>query len=286
MQACRRVSGTAAAIQYNAGENSRRLAAFCRSSRYSVGPSIRTFRGLVCIRVGDTVYDGLLRARLKQLRSRKSARGAYMRFKADEGRPVLQERLKTFAARSRPAKSARALEVGDGIAHCLRAMSGGMAGELVDFPSRECSGLVFNLEETSVGVIIARRLPENQPKEMEVKQRRDNCSPCPSIRPSVVGPRGVDPLGNPLDRRRRSTSPAEATVESNPRAPGVCRSAACWQPLQPGSRPIDAMAGLLRPISQRPAHRRPQDRLDAPRLQPPVINRHEDFGPHVCVGTV
>ena len=45
------------------------------------------------------------------------------------------------------------LEVGDGIAR-VYGLSDVMAGEMVEFPEAGVKGLAFNLEETSVGVII------------------------------------------------------------------------------------------------------------------------------------
>ena len=76
-----------------------------------------------------------------------------MRFKADEIASVLTEQLTRFDVKQDVRETGRVLEVGDGIARCY-GLSQVMAGELVDFPEADVKGLAFNLEESSVAVIV------------------------------------------------------------------------------------------------------------------------------------
>src|SRR5512145_2801404 len=75
-----------------------------------------------------------------------------MKFKADEIASVIQQEIKQFESRIDVREVGRVLEVGDGIAR-VYGLSGVMAGEMVEFPGG-VTGLAFNLEENSVGVII------------------------------------------------------------------------------------------------------------------------------------
>ena len=63
----------------------------------------------------------------------------------------------------------RVLEVGDGIAR-VYGLSGVMAGEMVEFPSGVI-GLAFNLEESSVGVIILGDYLHDQGRGRSQKHR-------------------------------------------------------------------------------------------------------------------
>src|SRR6476659_5484468 len=75
-----------------------------------------------------------------------------MKFKADEIASVLQKEIEDFRGQMETAEVGRVLEVGDGIAR-VYGLASAMSGEMVAFPNG-VRGLVFNLEENSVGVII------------------------------------------------------------------------------------------------------------------------------------
>ena len=75
-----------------------------------------------------------------------------MKFKADEIASVLQKEIEDFSGQAQTNEVGRVMEVGDGIARCY-GLSSAMAGEMVEFPDGT-TGLCFNLEENSVGVII------------------------------------------------------------------------------------------------------------------------------------
>src|ERR1700736_5948240 len=75
-----------------------------------------------------------------------------MKFRADEISSVIQREIQEFQAEVTRAEVGRVLEVGDGIAR-VHGLSGVMTGEMVAFENG-VKGLAFNLEESSVGVII------------------------------------------------------------------------------------------------------------------------------------
>ena len=76
-----------------------------------------------------------------------------MKSRPDEIVSVLQREISTLGSGQDVREVGRVLEVGDGIAR-VYGLSGVMAGEMVEFTSTKIRGLAFNLEVSSVAVII------------------------------------------------------------------------------------------------------------------------------------
>src|SRR5260370_38705938 len=76
-----------------------------------------------------------------------------MRFKADEIVSVLQSEIQQYEKKLDVREVGRVLEIGDGIAR-VYGLANAMNGEMVEFSRTGIRGLVFNLEENSVGIII------------------------------------------------------------------------------------------------------------------------------------
>src|SRR3954469_13234193 len=150
-----------------------------------------------------------------------------MRFKADEIASVISEELTQFRTAVDTRETGRVLEVGDGIARCY-GLSEVMAGELVDFPDAGVKGLAFNLEESSVSVIILGdylKVTEG----MEVRTTGKLLSV--PVGEALIG-RVVVPLGNPSGARRRVLRTHRAPVETP--AAGIVDRQPVKQPLQTG----------------------------------------------------
>src|ERR1700678_3277706 len=161
-----------------------------------------------------------------------------MKFKADEIASVLQKEIEDFRGLLATSEVGRVLEVGDGIARCY-GLSTAMAGEMVEFPNG-VRGLVFNLEENSVGVIILGDYLEISEGD-EVKTTGALLSV--PVGEALIG-RVVDPLGNPLDGK----GPVMAT-ETRPLemiAPGIAGRQPVKEPLQTGVKAVDAMTPIGR----------------------------------------
>jgi len=119
-----------------------------------------------------------------------------MKFKADEIASVIQQEIEQYESRIDVREVGRVIEVGDGIAR-VYGLSGVMAGEMVEFASGEgnITGLAFNLEENSVGVIILGDfLAINEGDEVRSTGQLLSVP----VGEAVLG-RVIDPLGNPLD---------------------------------------------------------------------------------------
>ena len=161
-----------------------------------------------------------------------------MKFKADEIASVIQKEIEDFRGQVETSDVGRVLEVGDGIARCY-GLSSAMAGEMVEFENG-VNGLVFNLEENSVGIIILGDylgIAEGD----EVKSTGALLSV--PVGDDLMG-RVVDPLGNPLDGKGPILASDRRPLETI--APGIAGRQPVKEPMQTGIKPIDAMTPIGR----------------------------------------
>tara|TARA_R110002072_G_scaffold299632_1_gene475503 strand:+ start:84442 stop:85956 length:1515 start_codon:yes stop_codon:yes gene_type:complete len=161
-----------------------------------------------------------------------------MKFKADEIASVIQKEIEDFRGQVETSEVGRVLEVGDGIAR-VYGLQSAMAGEMVEFQNG-VRGLVFNLEENSVGVILLgdfRAIKEGD----EVKTLGALLSV--PVGDALIG-RVVDPLGNALDGKGPVVTSETRPVETI--APGIAGRQPVKQPLQTGIKAVDSMTPIGR----------------------------------------
>jgi len=161
-----------------------------------------------------------------------------MKFKADEIASVIQKEIEDFRGEIQASEVGQVLEVGDGIARCY-GLASAMSGEMVEF-SNGVNGLVFNLEENSVGVIILGDYLDIAEGD-EVKTTGELLSL--PVGDALIG-RVVDPLGNPLDGEGPVVTTERRPLETD--APGVAGRQPVKQPLQTGIKAVDAMTPIGR----------------------------------------
>ncbi len=161
-----------------------------------------------------------------------------MTFKADEIASVLQAEIENYESQIDVREVGRVLEVGDGIAR-VYGLSGVMASEMVEF-SNGASGMAFNLEENSVGVIILGDYLTISEGD-EVRSTGQILSV--PVGDAVIG-RVLDPLGNPLDGKGPVVTSDRRPVEII--APGVAERQPVCEPMQTGIKAIDAMTPIGR----------------------------------------
>ena len=161
-----------------------------------------------------------------------------MKFRADEITSVIQREIEQFQTQVTKTEVGRVLEVGDGIAR-VHGLSGVMTGEMVTFQNG-VRGLAFNLEETSVGVIILGEY--TQIHEGETVTATGELLRVP-VGEGMVG-RVVNPLGEPIDNRGPIIASETRLVEST--APGIAGRQPVDEPLQTGIKAIDAMTPIGR----------------------------------------
>src|SRR4051794_16136393 len=166
-----------------------------------------------------------------------------MKFKADEISSVIQSEIEKFQAEVTRTEVGRVLEVGDGIAR-VHGLSGVMTGEMVEFEGsgtgEKVRGLAFNLEESSVGVIILGDYTTIH--EGETVTATGQLLRVP-VGEALVG-RVVNPLGVPIDNKGPILTDATRLVESP--APGIAARQPVDEPMQTGVKAIDAMTPIGR----------------------------------------
>ncbi len=158
---------------------------------------------------------------------------------ASEILSVISKQISEYDRKIETREVGQVLEVGDGIARCY-GLSEVMAGELVDFPEAGVKGLAFNLEESSVAVIVLGDYLKIR-EGMEVRTTGELLSV--PVGEAMIG-RVVDPLGNPLDGKGPILTNKRRLVESN--APGVVERQPVKSPLQTGLKAIDSMTPIGR----------------------------------------
>ena len=161
-----------------------------------------------------------------------------MKFNADEIASVLKQEIEQYDSHLDVREVGTVLEVGDGIAR-VYGLAGVRAGEMVEFPGG-ITGLAFNLEENSVGIIILGNYLGI--KEGDEVRALGTLLSVP-VGDAVVG-RVLDPLGNPLDGKGPINSTESRVVEAN--APGIAGRQPINEPLQTGIKAVDAMTPIGR----------------------------------------
>jgi len=161
-----------------------------------------------------------------------------MKFRVDEISSVITEEIRQYRREIDLAEVGRVLEVGDGIAR-VYGLTNVMAGELVAF-SNGAYAQVFNLEESSVGVVILGEYLGI--KEGDEVRRTGELLSVP-VGEALVG-RIVDPLGRPLDGLGPIETPDRRPIEF--KAPGIAARQPVNEPLQTGIKAIDSMIPIGR----------------------------------------
>src|SRR5262245_22555726 len=161
------------------------------------------------------------------------------KFKTDEIIPVLTAEIEQYRTQLDARETGRVLEVGDGIAR-VDGLTGAMSSEMVEFTRTGVRGLAFNLEESSVGVIIlGDYLDITEGDEVRTLGELLRVP----VGDALIG-RVVDPLGNPLDGKGPIAAAERRPLEWN--APGVAGRQPVNQPLQTGIKAIDSMTPIGR----------------------------------------
>ena len=165
-----------------------------------------------------------------------------MKFKADEIASVLQKEIENFSSRLESREAGVITEVGDGIARCY-GLAEAMAGEMVEITTKGgdiVTGLVFNLEENSVGcIILGDYLKINEGDQV----RTTGALLSVPVGEALLG-RVVDPLGNPRDGKGAIVTSSRRPLETP--APGVVDRQPVKEPMQTGIKAVDAMTPIGR----------------------------------------
>ena len=161
-----------------------------------------------------------------------------MKIKAEEIKSVIKKEIEGYKADLDVSEVGRVLQVGDGIAR-LYGLEKAMAGEMLEFENG-AYGLVFNLEEDSIGAVILGDYLAIH--EGDTVKRLGKILATP-VGDEVLG-RVVNPLGIPLDNKGPINTTQIRPVEFL--APGIADRQPVKVPLQTGIKAIDSMIPIGR----------------------------------------
>lgn len=147
---------------------------------------------------------------------------------------IIKNQIKNYGEKITSNEEGTVLSVGDGIA-LVDGLDKALNGELVFFPRSQTNGMVLNLEENTVGIVLMGN--ETSIKENDIVERTGN------VVETIVGNallgRVVNALGQPIDGKGPIKSNKSRPVERI--ALGVMSRQSVSQPLSTGLLAIDSM---------------------------------------------
>jgi F-type H+-transporting ATPase subunit alpha len=161
-----------------------------------------------------------------------------MSIKPEEISSLIKQQIENYRAEVEVTDVGTVIQIGDGIARA-HGLANAMAGELVEFQNG-VMGMVFNLEESHVGIVILG--PYHDIREGDQVKRTGRLMEVP-VGEALLG-RVVNPLGQPLDGKGPIETTEFRPVESP--APGVIDRRSVHEPLQTGIKAIDSMIPIGR----------------------------------------
>ena len=161
-------------------------------------------------------------------------------IKPSEVSAILRQQLAGFTDKSELEETGVILEVGDGIAR-VYGLTNAQSGELIYFDSADIQGIVLNLEDDNVGIVLL-----GDPKSLNEGDicRRTRRIASIKVNENMLG-RVINTLGEPIDGK----GPIEGETYELPlerKAPGVIFRQPVKEPLQTGIKAIDAMIPIGR----------------------------------------
>jgi F-type H+-transporting ATPase subunit alpha len=150
----------------------------------------------------------------------------------------LQEKINAYSPQVNSYEVGKVIELGDGIAH-VTGIKNARSQELVEFENGQ-KGIVFNLEEDRVGVII---LGEYTGISVNSSVKSTGKLISVPVGPGMLG-RIVNALGEPIDGKGPIVSTGSRPIERI--APGVLERQDVDTPVQTGLIAIDAMIPIGR----------------------------------------
>jgi len=151
---------------------------------------------------------------------------------------VLRQELAGYQKELHMVGVGTVLEVGDGIAR-VYGLEDAMAGELLEFP-HEVMGMVFNLEEDHVGVVLLGS--DTLISEGDTVKTTGRIVSVP-VGEALLG-RVVNPLGEPRDGKGPIVTEHTRLIEI--KAPGVIERQPVNEPVETGLKAIDSMIPIGR----------------------------------------
>jgi len=162
-----------------------------------------------------------------------------MAVRATEISDLLKQQIQGFSDKATVANVGQVISVGDGVA-TVHGLSQAMQSELVEFSKDGTLGLVLNLGEDAVSVIV---MGEYTQIEEGDEVRTTGAVASVPVGDALLG-RVVNALGQPIDGKGPIQTDKTRNIERI--APGVIKRQDVDTPLQTGTKAIDAMTAIGR----------------------------------------
>jgi len=161
-----------------------------------------------------------------------------VKLQADEISSIIKERIENFEIDVDINEIGKVVGIADGIS-TVYGLNNVMAGEVVEFDNG-AKGLVLNLEEANVGVVVLGTSAGIK-EGMSVKRVGELLKT--PVGDSMIG-RVVNPLGEAIDGKGAIEASEHRFVEE--KAPGIMARKSVHEPLQTGIKAIDALVPVGR----------------------------------------
>jgi F-type H+-transporting ATPase subunit alpha len=161
-------------------------------------------------------------------------------IKPAEVSEILRQELAGFKTESELEETGSVLQIGDGIAR-VYGLTNAESGELVEFEKGNLKGIVLNLEQDNVGIVLLGDVQDV--KEGDTVKRTGRIASI-NVGMGLLG-RVIDTLGRPIDGKGEIKGETwELPLER--KAPGVIYRQPVNEPLQTGLKAVDAMIPIGR----------------------------------------
>lgn len=161
-------------------------------------------------------------------------------IKPAEVSAILRKELSGFKTQAELEETGTVLQIGDGIAR-IYGLNNAEAGELVEFDKTDLKGIILNLEQDNVGVVLLGK--STGINEGATVKRTKKISSIEAGE-GLLG-RVINTIGEPIDGKGKIRGET-FTMPLERKAPGVIYRQPVNQPLQTGIKAIDAMIPIGR----------------------------------------
>ena len=161
-------------------------------------------------------------------------------IKPAEVSAILRQELAGFESEAVLEEVGSILQIGDDIAR-VYGINNAEAGELVEFEKNGLMGIVLNLEEDNVGIVLLGEIGDLNEGD---KVKRTGKIASLNVGEGMLG-RVIDTLGKPIDGKGEIKGKTYV-MPLERKAPGVIYRQPVNEPLQTGIKPIDAMIPIGR----------------------------------------
>lgn len=161
-----------------------------------------------------------------------------MNLRPEEISSIIKEQIEQYAGELEVSDVGTVIQVSDGIAR-VHGLESAMQGELLEFPN-EVFGMVLNLEEDNVGVVLLGKIDDVNEGDMVKTTGRVVEVP---VGDALLG-RVINALGQPIDGKGPIQTERYRKIERV--ASGVISRKSVDTPLQTGIKAIDSMVPIGR----------------------------------------